>query len=653
MKGFLLSFAMVCAIAWSSTHAKTDTPPTQSVSLKVFSSLPAFEQATLSPDGNRVAFLRNWSEPETVTMLGTFDLKTRESHYILRSDNEKVKVNWFKWANNDTLVVSGRYETRQRSTKFYSTRLFSLPFDGGDAVNLINWSRLKRRAGNPSYVPQFQDNVIDWLVDEPDYILMGIDVEVPHLPSVYKVNINNADVSRIARGKLLIRDWITDQQGNLRMGVTLDNETGEREVLLKTADNWRTLFAYNVMTDKKIEPIGFALDPNILYFRAYKGDHLALYRLNLTTNEKEEVLADPDYDVDGSLIYSPVTRDAIGVRHRGRHYWNNRYETLQKGLDHALSDFNNYLVSFSRDENSYLLYSESDTTPGMYLYGNRAEGDLEMLFQQYGGIPVEQLSPHKKVSYTARDGIDIEAYLTLPVSGSAPYPTIIHPHGGPGVRDTRGFDYWTAYFNAQGYAVLRPNFRGSSGYGYAFAQSQMKQWGLGMQDDITDAAKWMVKEGYATQSNMCIVGASYGGYAALMATIKTPDMFRCAVSIAGVANLKDVVERSQKFTNNEFVKNQIGDDYDDLEARSPYYAAEKVTTPILLIHGDEDRVVDVDQSRDMADALEDHDKEVKYVELEAGDHFLSIQRNRHAAFEAMDGFLKQHLNHGDRGEPGS
>ena len=528
-----------------------------------------------------------------------------------------------------------------------------MPFDGGEAMNLINWNRLKRRADNPNYVPQFQDSVIDWLVDDPDHILMGIDVEVPHMPSVYKININNAHPSRIELGKLKIRNWITDQQGNLRIGVTLDNDNGEREVLLKSGDDWRTLFAYNVMTDKKILPVGFAKDPNLLYYRAYKGDHLALYRLNLTTNEKELMLADPDYDVDGSLIYSPVTRDAIGVRHRDRYYWDDRYEKLQNGLDRVLSDFDNYLVSFSRDENSYLLYSENDTTPGMYFYGNRKEGRLDMLFQQYDGIPVEQLSAHKKVTYTARDGVEIEAYLTLPVAGEAPYPTIIHPHGGPGVRDTRGFDYWTAYFNAQGYAVLRPNFRGSSGYGYAFEQSQMKQWGLGMQDDITDAAKWMVKEGYARQNEMCIVGASYGGYAALMATVKTPDLFRCAVSFAGVANLEDVVIRSRMFTNNEFVKNQIGEDSDDLEARSPYYAAEKIRTPILLIHGDEDRVVDVRQSRDMADELEDYDKDVTYVELEAGDHYLSIQRNRHAAFKAMDAFLKQHLGGENRVEPGS
>ncbi|GGW91342.1 alpha/beta hydrolase family protein [Alteromonas halophila] len=650
MKGLLALVTALGLLLPLTCQADTDTVATPQLPAELFSRLPEFERAVLSPNGERVAYVRNGNNPDAVSLLATFDLNTRESHYLVTSDNEKVKINWFHWANNDTLVISGRYESRDRATKYYSTRLFSMPFDGGDAVNLINWSRLSRRASHPNYVPQFQDQVIDWLVDDPDHILMAIDVEVPHMPSVYKVNIHNANASRLIRGKMQIRDWISDQQGNVRIGVSLDNKTGEREVLLLEEDgDWRTLFAFNIMTDKPVEPIGFGADPQILYYRAYKNDHQVLYRLNLKTNQSEEVLADPNYDVDGSLIYSPVTRDAIGVRHRGRHYWDDRYKSLQEGLDKALSDMDNYLVSFSDDENSYLLYSESDTTPGIYLYGNREKGKLDVLFQQYGGIPSDQLSPHQRITYTARDDVQIEAYLTLPSTGSAPYPTIIHPHGGPGVRDTRGFDYWTAYFTAQGFAVLRPNFRGSSGYGYSFSQSQMKQWGLGMQDDITDAAKWMVKEGYASSDNMCIVGASYGGYAALMATVKTPALFQCAVSFAGVGNLKDLVIRSRQFTNSTFVKNQIGDDYDDLEARSPYYHAEKVIAPILLIHGDEDRVVDVNQSRDMVDELDDYDKDVTYIELEAGDHYLSIQRNRHATFAAMDKFLKSHLSTQPRG----
>ena len=164
-----------------------------------------------------------------------------------------------------------------------------------------------------------------------------------------------------------------------------------------------------------------------------------------------------------------------------------------------------------------------------------------------------------------------------------------------------------------------------------------------MQDDITDAANWMVEQGYATKDNMCIVGASYGGYAALMAAVKTPELFQCAVSFAGVSSLKHIVIHARRFVNSDLVKDQIGDDFDDLESRSPYYNAEGIKTPILLVHGEEDRIVRPLQSRYMADELEDLDKTFKYVELESGDHYLSIQGNRHRFFAEMDAFLDKYL----------
>ena len=266
-----------------------------------------------------------------------------------------------------------------------------------------------------------------------------------------------------------------------------------------------------------------------------------------------------------------------------------------------------------------------------------------MLFEQYPGL--QDLAPtnHNLVSYTARDGTKIEGYLTLPNGANGPIATILHPHGGPGAREYDGFDYWTSFFTNRGYAVFRPNFRGSSGYGKQFANSQMQGWGLTMQDDITDATQWLIDEKIADPNRICIVGASYGGYAAAMATVKSPDLFKCAISFAGVMDLQRLVSKSRYFLNKKFVKKQIGDDEDDLAARSPYYSAEKINIPMLLLHGEDDRVVEVGQSREMFDELQDLNKDVKYVELKNGDHYLSIQRNRHRVFAEMDAFLKVHL----------
>ena len=642
-----LCYAVVVVLTFFfaiSSSVAQDASASNPQSYTAFSALPKYRGPALSPDGNRLLFVQNITRPEEVAILKSYDLKTGKNYYLLKSDNEKVKINWYRWVNSERFVVSVRVESKRGKTKVHDTRLISLRFDeeNPELESLISQHRLKHYATNKNYTPQFQDEVIDWLPDEPDHILMAIDVVMPGLPSVYKVNVVTGKVKRLIKGKREIRDWMTDRQHNVRIGVTLNYESGEREVLLKEGDNYKTLFSYNAMNEKGEYPLGFAKDPNILYYRGYKGDYKAIFSLNLSTMEHSEVYADEGYDVDGGLIYSSLTNDVVGIRHDGRQYWDKSLAGLQKGLDKALPEFTNTLVSFSDDEKTYILYIENDVTPGTYLIGSRERGSLDVLFQQYEQIDQSRLSKHKLVTYKARDGVEIEAFVTLP-KGDGPFPTIIHPHGGPGARDFSGFAYWTAYFINKGYAVLRPNFRGSRGYGFSFAQSQMKGWGLAMQDDITDGARWMVEQGYAQENNLCIVGASYGGYAALMATVKTPELFKCAVSFAGVSSLKHLVQSSRSFLNNEFVKNQIGDDTDDLEARSPYYNAKGITTPILLVHGEEDRVVLVRQSRYMADELDDLDKEYKYVELEAGDHGLSIQRNRHRFFAELDAFLDKHL----------
>lgn len=164
-----------------------------------------------------------------------------------------------------------------------------------------------------------------------------------------------------------------------------------------------------------------------------------------------------------------------------------------------------------------------------------------------------------------------------------------------------------------------------------------------MQDDITDGTKWLIENGVADPDRVCIVGASYGGYATAMALVKEPDLYRCGVSFAGVMDLKRLVQHYRNFVNSRLVKNQIGDDYDDLKERSPYYRVEEIKAPLLLVHGEDDRVVDVVQSREMFDEMKDEGKQVEYIELVNGTHYLTIQRNRSALFDAMTKFLRDHL----------
>jgi dipeptidyl aminopeptidase/acylaminoacyl peptidase len=612
-----------------------------------FSQLPSHTRPNLSPSGNKIAYIRNYLSPE-IAVLTTVDLVSGKKQFLVKSDNEDSKISWFRWANEKTLIVSVRFVSRRYRTDTTETRLMAIDIDGEEPVQR---QLVKPRSGiyNEGHISQFQDNIVSFLPHDPEHVLIALDLDVANLPGVYKLNVDTGKKSRIERGKLAIRDWMTDRQGNLRLGKALSYKNGDASIRYRVGDDdtWHKMFEFNALEESGITPLGFAKDPNILFYNAYKGDKKALFKINLLTKQSELVFEDENYDVDGSLIYSKKTNDVIGIFHSqsedGRVYWDDSIGKFQQSLNMALPDSDVYLVDFSQDENTYLLYTENDFTPGMYYLGDRKGKEIIPLLDQYPELLPEVLTEHKFVTYTARDGTELEGYLTLPLNADGPVSAIIHPHGGPGARENDGFDYWTSFFANRGYAVFRPNFRGSTGYGYEFAQSQMQGWGLTMQDDLTDAANWLVEQKVAKQDSMCIVGASYGGYAAAMAAVKTPDLFKCAISFAGVTNLKKLVSRSRRYTNSKFVKKQIGDDSDDLEARSPYYHADKIKIPMLFIHGEDDRVVDVEQSQMMVEELKDLDAAVEFIELENGDHYLSIQRNRHKTFKAMDVFLKKHL----------
>jgi len=630
------------ALIFASCFAASKELPVES-----FSQLPSYIRPTLSPSGNKIAYIINYQSPE-IALLTTVDLITGKKQHIVKSDNEERKIRWFTWVNEKTLLVSIVFAAKRYRTDTTETRLLAIDIDGDEPVHR-QVVKTRRGVYDNGRVSQFQDSVVSFLPDDPEHVLIELDLDVANLPSVYKVNVNTGRKSRITKGKMSVRSWMADRQGNLRLGEALSYKTGEAAIRVRIGDDDKLhkMFEFNALEEPGITPLGFAKDPNFLYYNAYQNDKKALFKIHLPSKKTTLVFADDDYDVDGSLIYSKKTNDVIGINHSnsedGRIYWNDSRVDFQKSLNKALPDSDVYLVDFSRDENIYLLYTENDYTPGMYYLGDRKGKSLTPILEQYPALVPDVLTEHQFVTYTTRDGTELEGYLTLPLNADGPVPAILHPHGGPSARESDGFDYWTSFFANRGYAVFRPNFRGSSGYGYEFAQSQMKGWGLTMQDDLTDAAKWLVEQKIAKPDGMCIVGASYGGYAAAMAAVKTPELFQCAVSFAGVTNLKRLVARSRGYTNSKFVKNQIGDDSDDLEARSPYYQVEKVNIPMLFLHGEDDRVVDVEQSRMMVDELQDLDKSVEYIEFENGDHYLSIQRNRHAAFRAIDVFLKTHL----------
>jgi dipeptidyl aminopeptidase/acylaminoacyl peptidase len=247
----------------------------------------------------------------------------------------------------------------------------------------------------------------------------------------------------------------------------------------------------------------------------------------------------------------------------------------------------------------------------------------------------------KAVKMKGPDGVMLPGYLTLPLgSNGKKLPMIVYPHGGPAARDTWGFDDMVQFFASRGYAVLQVNFRGSVGYGYDWFQQGHQNWGTVMVDDISAATRWAIAEGIADPANTTIIGWSYGGYAALMSAVREPTLYRCAVSIAGVADLRALRREDSRFYGGRnMIEYRLGDDVSELKAGSPLRAADKIQVPVLLVHGDNDIQVSVEHSKRMAKALKSEGKPYELVVIEDGNHSLSRYEWRETLLTKIEAFL--------------
>ncbi|KFZ37923.1 hypothetical protein HR45_08790 [Shewanella mangrovi] len=621
----------------TAAEASAATAP---LSVESYGSLPFLSQFDLSPDGQRLAYVQNQHGQLTLVV---YDLNTKQRDYVVQSDNLKVFFNGYEWANNHTLLVHVRDVRGEWGVSYNITRLMTYDVTGDRKLELT----VKQRDGE--HVAQFQDNIISLLPDDPDHVLMSIDYDLATQPSVYKVDIYSNSREQVQRNTPYVIDWIADRQGKVRIAEGRDETTYFYD-LMKDDNTRERLFEFEAFSPETVDVKGFGKDPNILYFTALHEGKDALFQMDLTTRKRQLVYADGKYDVAGNLLYSDQTGDVAGFMTTNvkdsRVYWDANFQKLQKALTKAIPDAYNAVMDMSQDGNKYLLYSESAEDSGSYFIGDRKAGQLVYIGSRYPDVTPEKMHNKHKLTFKARDGLELEAYLTLPADfkKGAAAPTIVLPHGGPMSRDDDSFDYWSQYFAEQGYIVFQPNFRGSVGYGYDFAMAAMQKWGQEMQDDLQDAAHYLVDNQYTDGQHTCIVGASYGGYAALMGVAKYPQDFKCAASFGGVSDLAYLVSQARFFTNADVVRKQFGRDAEKLDAASPITYAKQINRPVLLIHGSDDNVVSVKHSKYMDSALESADKDVQFIELEYGDHHLSNQEHRLKTLAAIKSFLDKNLH---------
>ena len=308
------------------------------------------------------------------------------------------------------------------------------------------------------------------------------------------------------------------------------------------------------------------------------------------------------------------------------------------------------LQSGTRDETKYIVAAYSDRTPGSRYIYDANNDTLDKLADINPALPEEDMATVQPVKYQSRDGLTIHGYLTLPV-GRTPkgLPCIVNPHGGPWLRDSWGFNAEAQFLANRGYCVLQMNFRGSTGYGRRFWEASFGQWGLRMQDDITDGVQWLIDQGIADPARIAIYGGSYGGYATLAGIVSTPDLYAAAVDYVGVANLLTFMNTIPPYWKPMLTKmhSMVGNpevDRERLEATSPALNADKIKTPLFIAQGAHDPRVNKDESDQMVAALRSRGVDVEYMVKDNEGHGFHNDENKFEFYEAMEAFLRQHLN---------
>ena len=494
--------------------------------------------------------------------------------------------------------------------------------------------------------------ILDELPDDPHHILVSHNRRDPQVFDVYRIDLRTGRETLVARNPGDIVAWGTDHAGRLRLAFRSE---GLNSVVLYRA-NEKSEFKPIITTDYKTEvevPV-FTADNKRLYAISNRGrDKKALVTIDPARPDAETmVYVHPEVDLGGvtwSRLKKKLTDASIVTAKLERQFFDRGTQVLYERIGAKVPGMQVTLQSGTKAEDKFIVAASSDRTPGgRYIYDARADS-LTLLGEINPKIDPADMAPMKPISYKSRDGLTINGYLTLPV-GREPkaLPCIVNPHGGPWARDIWGYNPEVQFLANRGYCVLQMNFRGSTGYGRQFWEASFGQWGLKMQDDITDGVNWLVQQGVADPARVGIYGASYGGYATLAGVAFTPDLYAAAVNYVGVSNLFTFMNTIPPYWK-PFLpkfKEMVGDperDKERMTRTSPALHADKMKTPLMVVQGARDPRVNKAESDQMVAALKARGVDVPYMVKDNEGHGFRNEENQFEFYGAMEQFLGKYL----------
>jgi dipeptidyl aminopeptidase/acylaminoacyl peptidase len=626
-----------------------------------------FGELEISPDGAHFAASRLENGEGHITVYAIEPLKPV---YGFRS-GEDTEIDDFYWASPTRLLYTIAQRQRDYAQPVPTGEIFAVDRDGRKPAVLYGY---RARAANPRPVDTrlkyteetlADADILDVRTDDDDEIII---VEHPWTVKGNRAYIDPATSGRLSRlnvysGKTRLIDTLPlgdaspllDADDRLRFAMGLDAK-GDFAVAWKPEGEWVSFELPGFRADS-IVPQRFTPDNRAVLFTGTRsGESLsALYRLDLATQAVELLYAHTEADVN-HVVLDLAQETVIGVRvyaDKPEFHWlqpDHPTVKIYQMLERAFPGQSVLIWSVSEDQRRAVAWVYSDVNPGDTYLIDPQSRKADFLIAGRSWVDPAKMRHKAPVQFEARDGLRLHGYLTRPRDDAGPYPLVVLPHGGPhGIRDRWGYDWETQLLAHYGYAVLQVNFRGSGGYGVEFEEAGYREWGAKMQDDITDATLWAIEQKIAEKDNICIYGASYGGYAALMGAVREPDLYRCVASDAGVTDLELMFHRgdTHRYTAGvAYLETVLGTDAASLRARSPVYNAERIRVPVLLLHGKEDWRADYAHATRMRDALEKAGRKVELVSFGQEGHGTYAEENREEAYGRLLAFLAQNLRGG-------
>lgn len=605
---------------------------------------PEIAGAQISPDGQYIAFLKPFKGTRNVWVKRAAE--PFEQARPITNDTRRPISTYF-WTRDGKFLLFAQDQGGDENYNVYAVNPAEAPAAGADVPKARNLTDAKGVRAIIFGIPKL----------DPDAIFVGLNERDKAWHDLYKVRVSTGERTLVAKNTERLTSFVFDLQDQLRL-VTRSAENGDTEILrAEQGGSFTKIYSCNVF--ETCAPVRFHKDGQRVYLQSNKGQGVNLVRLTLfdvQSGKEDLVESDPENRVDlAAAQFSDLTDTLIVTAYedeKTRLYWKDKgYEADYRFLEKRFPGREISLTSSTRDEQRFLISASSDVEPGETYLFDRKTKQLTLQYRIREQLPREALAPMKPVTYPSSDGLPIPAYLTLPKGVPARnLPAIVFPHGGPWARDSWGYHTFAQFLANRGYAVLMPNFRGSTGYGKKFLDAGNKEWGQKMQDDLTWGVKYLVSGGVADPKRVGIMGGSYGGYATLAGVTFTPDVYAAGVSIVGPSNLITLLnsippywEAARKVFHERMGDPSTPEGRAQLERQSPLNAAQKIKTPLMVIQGANDPRVNKRESDQIVIALRDRGFPVEYIVAPDEGHGFQRPVNNMAAYAAAEKFLARHL----------